>query len=70
MTSPTPPPARRIELGGAPKLVDPPPRGVAGPTTGAPALGGGARNGHRRAPAAKVTERMKIEAVSLAYGEK
>jgi phosphate transport system ATP-binding protein len=70
MTPLTPPPARRIEVGGAPTLIDPPPRGVASPATAAPALGASARNGRRRTPAAKVTERMKIEAVSLAYGEK
>ena len=70
MTPLTPPPARRIEPGGAPTLIDPPPRGAASPTTGAPAIGGAARNGSRRAPAAQVTERMRIEAVSLAYGNK
>ena len=56
--------------GGAPTLIDPPARGVAGPAPGLPALGAGAQNGHKRAPAAQVTERMRIESVSLAYGEK
>jgi phosphate transport system ATP-binding protein len=68
----TPPPARRIFVDGDPTLIDAPPRGVVGSTSTSPVLGGAsARNGHRgRAPAAKVTERMKIEGVSLAYGEK
>ena len=71
----TPPPARRIAVGGAPTLVDPPARGVAGPAPGAPTFGTGtlgatASNGHSRAPAAHVTERMRIESVSLAYGDK
>ena len=70
MTPLTPPPARRIQLG-TPTLVDPPPRGAGGLASGAPALGAtAARNGHRPAPAAQVTERMRIESVSLAYGEK
>jgi phosphate transport system ATP-binding protein len=68
MTPLTPPPARRIQLG-VPTLIDPPAR-VERPAAGTQALGGSARNGHRRAPAAQVTERMQIESVSLAYGEK
>jgi phosphate transport system ATP-binding protein len=70
MTPLTPPPARRIQAGGEPSLIDPPPRGAASPATGPAALGVGRRNGRERAPAAKVTERMRIEGVSLAYGEK
>jgi phosphate transport system ATP-binding protein len=70
MTPLTPPPVRRIVVGGEPTLIDPPPRGAANPTTGAPAIGGAARNASRRAPAAQVTERMRIESVSLAYGDK
>jgi phosphate transport system ATP-binding protein len=67
----TPPPARRIVVDGEPTLIDAPPRGVVGATGTSPALSGtGARNGRRRAPAGHVTERMKIESVSLAYGEK
>jgi phosphate transport system ATP-binding protein len=70
MTPLTPPPARRIQLG-TPTPVDPPPRGVGAPASDAPALGAtAARNGRRPAPAAQVTERMRIESVSLAYGEK
>jgi phosphate transport system ATP-binding protein len=70
MTPLTPPPARRIVVGGEPTLIDPPQLGGVGPTTGAPALGANACNRRRRAPATQVTERMRIEAVSLAYGEK
>jgi phosphate transport system ATP-binding protein len=69
MTPLTPPPARRIQVSDEPTLIDPPPPGAAAPATGTPALGAGARNGHRPAPAAHVTERMRIESVSLAYGE-
>ena len=70
MTPLTPPPARRIVVGDGPTLIDPPQLGGVGLTTGAPALGASARNRRRRAPATQVTERMRIEAVSLAYGEK
>jgi phosphate transport system ATP-binding protein len=85
MTPPAPPPAKRIVVGGAPTLVDPPPRGAAAPAPELPALGAGAlgagalgagalgavgRNGHVRTPATQVRERMKIESVSLAYGDK
>jgi phosphate transport system ATP-binding protein len=56
--------------GGAATLIDPPARGVTGPAPGPPALGAGTQNGHRRPPAAQVTERMRIESVSLAYGDK
>jgi phosphate transport system ATP-binding protein len=66
----TPPPARRIVASGAPTLIDPPPPGTAGQAPGAPALAAPARNGRRPAPAAHVTERMRIESVSLAYGDK
>jgi len=68
MTPMTPPPARRIVVGGEPTLIDPPQLG--GGTMGAFTLGAGTRNRRRRVPAAQVTERMRIEAVSLAYGEK
>jgi phosphate transport system ATP-binding protein len=73
MTPLTPPPARRIQLGDEPTLIDPPAPGShvpAHPATGAPAIGAAARKGRRRAPAERVTERMRIEGVSLAYGEK
>jgi phosphate transport system ATP-binding protein len=70
MTPLTPPPARRIQAGGEPSLIDPPPRGATSPATGPAALGMGRRNGRERASAVKVTERMRIEGVSLAYGEK
>jgi phosphate transport system ATP-binding protein len=70
MTPLTPPPARRIVVGDDPTLIDAPPRGAVGAPSTGPALGAGARNGRRRAPVGQVTERMKIEAVSLAYGEK
>ena len=76
--SPTPPPrARRIAHHREPTLVEPRPLAPAPPI---PAAGAGAPNGHHRrggASAARarpsetgVTERMAIEAVSLAYGER
>jgi phosphate transport system ATP-binding protein len=74
MTALTPPPARRIVVDGAPTLVDPPARGAAPPTAsapaGGPALGASAHNGHIRTPAVPAIERMRLESVSLAYGEK
>jgi len=66
MTPLTPPPARRILVDGEPTLIDPPVRGTMEP----PSLSANARNGRGRAPAEQVTERMRIESVSLAYGEK
>jgi phosphate transport system ATP-binding protein len=66
MTPLTPPPARRILVDGEPTLIDPPVRGTMEP----PSLSANARNGRGRAPAERVTERMRIESVSLAYGEK
>ena len=66
----TPPPARRIVPSGAPTLIDPPPPRAAAPAPGTPPLEASARNGHRLTPAAHVTERMRIESVSLAYGDK
>jgi phosphate transport system ATP-binding protein len=69
-----PPRARRIGLDHQPTLVEPIPAGPAPPR---PRAGTGARNGHSgevgagsRPPATSVAERMTIEAVSLAYGEK
>jgi phosphate transport system ATP-binding protein len=74
MSPTTPPRARRIAHHGEPTLVAPPPAGTAPPR---PAAGVGARNGHSSARATApppvsgvVTERMAIESVSLAYGEK
>jgi phosphate transport system ATP-binding protein len=66
MTPLTPPPARRILVEGEPTLINPPVRGTMEP----PSLSANARNGRRRAPAEQVTERMRIESVSLAYGQK
>jgi phosphate transport system ATP-binding protein len=83
---PTPPRARKIGLDHEPTLVAPgarvaaPGSLVAAPGSGVAAAprpgagaGAGARNGHGgapRQPAANVTERMTIEGVSLAYGER
>jgi phosphate transport system ATP-binding protein len=73
MTPLNPPPARRI-VGGKPTLIDPPGRGAANPTAGAARIGAGARNGWRsdgtRPQMRSVSERMRIESVSLAYGER
>jgi phosphate transport system ATP-binding protein len=66
----TPPPAKRIVVDGAPTLIDPPAHGAAPPAASGPALGASARNGHSRAPAVPAIERMRIESVSLAYGDK
>jgi phosphate transport system ATP-binding protein len=71
----TPPPVRRIAVEGHPRVVSPPPPGSA-PESG---YGSGANGGPRAAPAARrrpaaaaagAQERMRIESVSLAYGEK
>jgi phosphate transport system ATP-binding protein len=72
MSPTTPPRARRIGHHGEPTLVEPRPLAPAQP---APAAGASARNGHsaratRRPPVSGVTERMTIESVSLAYGQK
>jgi phosphate transport system ATP-binding protein len=61
MTPPTSPPARRIVVdGGEPTLVEPPAHGIARPA---------ASNGHN-ALTVPAIERMQIESVSLAYGDK
>ncbi len=74
----TPPPVRRIAVERHPRVVSPPPPGSA-PQSG---YGSGANGGPRAAPAARrrpaaaaaaaagAQERMRIESVSLAYGEK
>jgi phosphate transport system ATP-binding protein len=71
----TPPPVRRIAVERHPRVVSPPPPGSA-PESG---YGSGANGGPRAAPAARrrpaaaaagAQERMRIESVSLAYGEK
>jgi phosphate transport system ATP-binding protein len=66
----TPPPARRIVVGEEPTLVSPTPRGATSPMTVDSAIGTSARKGRTRPPVERVTERMRIEGVSLAYGEK
>ena len=84
MSSTTPPRARRIAQHHAPTVVEPGPLGAAAPGTvpnraSGPAPGIGARNGHgvgdaggprAHPPTARVSERMRIESVSLAYGDK
>jgi phosphate transport system ATP-binding protein len=70
MTPLTPPPARRIVVGEEPTLVDPTLRGAGSPMTVDSAAGTSARQGRTRPPVERVTERMRIEGVSLAYGEK
>jgi phosphate transport system ATP-binding protein len=80
MSPTTPPRARRIGHHHEPTLVEPATIATAPPSA---ATGSGAHNGHagrpgssgggalaHPPPAASVTERMAIEAVSLAYGEK
>jgi phosphate transport system ATP-binding protein len=63
-----PPPIRRIALSEPPTVVAPPPNGVArqAPQPQAQARGGRAE----RAPVSEVMERMRIESVWLAYGER
>jgi phosphate transport system ATP-binding protein len=66
-----PPPVRRIVVDRAPTVVAPPENG----RTGAPVADGAAPRSHsaqRRArpPVGQVVERMRLESVSLAYGER
>jgi phosphate transport system ATP-binding protein len=82
----SPPARRIVVDGGEPTVVDPPARAVARPTAGAlpaadgrhttdvhppvlPALGTATGNGYT-ATAVPAIERMQIESVSLAYGDK
>jgi phosphate transport system ATP-binding protein len=61
-----PPPVRRIVLGDdAPTIVAPPPDGAV--ATISPDT---SRTPHERPPAAEVVERMRVESVWLAYGER
>jgi phosphate transport system ATP-binding protein len=74
-----PPPVRRIVVDREPTVVAPPPNGVRtritqtppanGATAATTAVSSAARRA-RRPPVSGVTERMRIEQVSLAYGEK
>jgi phosphate transport system ATP-binding protein len=61
-----PPPVRRIVPERPPKIVEPPPNGTA---SQAPAKGE-RRRGLVRPPAGEVLERMRIEGVWLAYGDR
>jgi phosphate transport system ATP-binding protein len=66
-----PPPARRIAIDGEAAVIAPPPPGArpaGAPFTGA--VGSGAPARRPPAPAGSVTERMRIEALWLAYGER
>jgi phosphate transport system ATP-binding protein len=63
-----PPPVRRIVVEREPRVVAPPPQVDGGAAAPAPALGRGRVTPARR-PSASVRERMRIEAVSLAYGQ-
>jgi phosphate transport system ATP-binding protein len=70
-----PPPVRRIVVEHEPTVVTPPTNGHArlavNPLAGAGGIAvAGAARRPTRAPAANVTERMRIESVSLAYGER
>ncbi len=69
-----PPPVRRIVVEREPTIVAPPVNGGEPLPNGAGGTGGtvlaGARRRPRRAAAARVTERMRIENVSLAYGDR
>jgi phosphate transport system ATP-binding protein len=63
-----PPPVRRIDVGRDPFVAPPAPPGAAnGASVAAPARSPLARS--TRAPAWQVIERMRIESVSLAYGQ-
>ncbi len=65
-----PPPVRRITVDGAPTVAEPVPGGqTAPPVPAGPATAIGARHSPRP-PAGRAVERMRIEAVSLAYGER
>ncbi len=61
-----PPPVRRIALEDPPTVVSPPPNGV---VPQAPRADGG-RARAERSPAGAVTERMRVESVWLAYGDR
>ncbi len=60
-----PPPVRRIALEDPPTVVDPPPNGVVGQ-----AQPDSRRARAERSPAGAVTERMRVESVWLAYGDR
>jgi phosphate transport system ATP-binding protein len=63
-----PPPVRRIVLDDAPTIVTPPP-GARASTPNIPTTGH-RRAQHERPPAAEALERMRIESVWLAYGDR
>jgi phosphate transport system ATP-binding protein len=68
-----PPPVRRIVVEHEPTVVTPPANGVRALITQTPPAGGagtGAARRARRTQATNVTERMRVEGVSLAYGER
>ncbi len=68
-----PPPVRRIAVGHDPKVVAPPPNGSRARITQTPTAGGPGTSAARRASrpmVTNVTERMRIEGVSLAYGDR
>ncbi len=63
-----PPPVRRIAVSGTPTVAEPVPGGAAAPPAPAPATAIAARQSPRP-PVARAVECMRIESVSLAYGE-
>jgi phosphate transport system ATP-binding protein len=66
-----PPPVRRIVVEKEPRIVAPPANGQAPlPNSAGWSVLPSARRRPRRAAAARVTERMRIENVSLAYGDR
>ena len=72
MTPLTPPPARRIELGGEPTLIDPPPRGVRPrrQSPGAPASARARATATGEPRPRRWPSGCGSKSVSLAYGEK
>jgi phosphate transport system ATP-binding protein len=67
----TPPPIRRIVLDGEPTVLPARANGTTAVADGVgPASRGAQARGARRAPAEQVRERMRLESVSLGYGER
>jgi phosphate transport system ATP-binding protein len=68
-----PPPVRRIVVGDEPRVVAPRPNGRRAPGAAPAPVGAGrsvARAATKPPPATRVSERMRIESVSLAYGQR
>jgi phosphate transport system ATP-binding protein len=65
-----PPPVRRIAVSGTPTVAEPVPGGPAAPPAPATPAAAAAARQSSRPPVARAVECMRIESVSLAYGER